>query len=600
MSPVTLGKVPLYFGAPERPLFGFFHPAGGARPRSVGVLLCNPIGDDLMRAHRPFRHLAESLAAAGFPVLRFDFDGAGDSAGDERDPARVATWRADIGRAANELRRQAGVDRLAFVGLKLGATFAMLGAEDLGGIEALVLWGPYLNGPAFVAETTRAHKMHVMLQPHSFSGGVPSSEGEEALGYLLTKKTIEELGSVDLLSVARSPARRTLLIDTANVETKNSPLAAHLTQLGGAVTYRHMPGNKFLITSPHQSEIPSAVISTITGWLGEDAPDAVSAPPAAADAPTVSPSLREQAVLFGPRKSLFGILGTPPDHKARPDLPAIIMLNAGTVHRVGSHRLYVPLARHWAELGFTVLRVDLSGIGDSPVPAGQTENLTYPRDGLDDARAAMDFLTETTKVGKFIVAGLCSGGDIAFQLGFKEPRVTSAIMINPRTFCVNELSMVDSYEEARWYQQSVTQSDKWKKLLRGDVNITRALKLAAPKVKDLVVKRAMRAVTTLMEVVRPNASAVAAKRETDVPYCLRTMAERGVDTYLFVTEHDPGVDYVDANYGPAMRALGSVPGFRRTDVKGTDHTFTARWAQEQVAEMLTSHLTRRFLAARAA
>jgi alpha-beta hydrolase superfamily lysophospholipase len=581
-------------------LFGFFHPAEGARPRSVGVLLCNPIGDDMLRAHRPFRHLAESLASAGFPVLRFDFDGAGDSAGDERDPARVATWRADIARAASELRRRASVDQLAFVGLRLGGTFAMLGAEDLGGIDALVLWGPYVNGTAYVTETTRAHKMHVMLQPQSFSGGAPSSEGEEALGYLLTKKTIEELGSVDLLSVSRSPARRTLIIDTANVETKNSPLAAHLAQLGSAVTYRHMPGNKFLITSPHQSEIPSAVISTITDWLAADATAAASPPPPVGDVPTESPVLRERAVLFGPRNTLFGILGTPPPDKARPDVPAIILLNAGTVHRVGSHRLYVPLARHWAELGFTVLRVDLSGIGDSPVPEGQTENLTYPRDGLDDARAAMDFLTQTTTARKFIVAGLCSGGDIAFQLGFKEPRVASAIMINPRTFCVNDLSMVDSYEEARWYQQSVTQSDKWKKLLRGDVNITRALKLAAPKVKDLVVRRAMRAVTSLMEVVRPNASAVEAKRETDVPYCLRTMAQRGVDTYLFVSEHDPGVDYVDANYGPAMRALASVPGFLRTDMKGTDHTFTARWAQEQVAEMLTSHLTQRFLAARAA
>ena len=46
--------------------------------RATGVLLCNPLGDDLIRAHRPFRHLAEDLSAAGFPVLRFDFDGTGE------------------------------------------------------------------------------------------------------------------------------------------------------------------------------------------------------------------------------------------------------------------------------------------------------------------------------------------------------------------------------------------------------------------------------------------------------------------------------------------------------------------------------------------
>jgi len=610
MTATNLAKEPVYFGAPERPMFGFYHPPAGSRVRGMGVLLCNPLGDDLIRAHRPYRHLAEELASAGFPVLRFDFDGTGDSAGDERDPNRVATWRADVGRAAAELRTRSGVERLALIGLRLGGTFAALGAADLGGVDTLVLWGAYDSGGAFVSEATKAHKMLVMLQPTSFSGGPPASDGQEALGFLLARQTIADLEAVDLLSLSRSPAKRTLVLDTANVET-DSPLCAKLRDLGGTVTHRHMPGNKFLIISPHQSEIPTAAISAITGWLTEGCPFAESslAPgsvpgiprtPGAPESARTLNSLRERPVFFGRDRNLFGILTVPPPSTARPDLPPIILLNAGTVHRVGSHRLYVPMARKWAALGFHVLRVDLSGIGDSPVPEGSAENLTYPRDALEEARAAMDFLTDTTTSGKFIVAGLCSGGDIAFQLGFKEPRVASAIMMNPRTFLVNDLSMVDSYERARWSQQSVARSDSWRTLLSGDVNLTRAFKLAAPKVRDIVVKRAKRAVTTLMGAVLPNAPATEQRRETDVPYCLRSMAERGVDTYLFVTDHDPGVDYVDANYGPAMNALSSIPNFRRTNIKGTDHTFTARWAQEQVSAMITEHLTQRFLAARAA
>jgi pimeloyl-ACP methyl ester carboxylesterase len=608
MSATNLAKAPLYFGAAERPLFGFYHPPAGSRVRATGVLLCNPLGDDLIRAHRPFRHLAEDLSAAGFPVLRFDFDGTGDSAGDERDPNRVETWRADIGRAAAELRKRSGVERLALVGLRLGGTFAALGASDLGGVEALVLWGAYDSGGAFVSEATKAHKMLVMLQPTSFSGGPAATDGQEALGFLLANQTIADLEKVDLLSLSRSPAKRTLILDTANVET-DSPLVAKLRDLGGTVTHRHMPGNKFLIVSPQQAEIPTAAITAITGWLGEQFPFAESNPvvaapasasPATSDLSSTPNSLRERPVFFGGGRRLFGILTAPPPSAARPELPPIILLNAGTVHRVGSHRLYVPMARKWAALGFSVLRVDLSGIGDSPVPEGHPENLTYPRNGLEDARAAMDFLAETTTSRKFIVAGLCSGGDIAFQLGFKEPRVAGAIMMNPRTFLVNDLSMVDSYERARWSQQAVAKSDSWKDLLSGDVNLKRALQLAAPKVKDIVVKRAKRAVTTLMGAVLPAGPAAEQRRETDVPYCLRSMAARGVDTYLFVTDHDPGVDYVDANYGPAMSALASVPNFCRTDIKGTDHTFTARWAQEQVTAMITAHLTQRFLAARAA
>ena len=155
MTATNLAKAPLYFGTPERPMFGFYHPPAGSRVRGTGVLLCNPLGDDLIRAHRPFRHLAEELSAAGFPVLRFDFDGTGDSAGDERDPNRVATWRADVGRAAAELRARSGVERLALVGLRLGGTFAALGAADLGGVDTLVLWGAYDNGGAFVSEATQ-------------------------------------------------------------------------------------------------------------------------------------------------------------------------------------------------------------------------------------------------------------------------------------------------------------------------------------------------------------------------------------------------------------------------------------------------------------
>jgi pimeloyl-ACP methyl ester carboxylesterase len=216
-------------------------------------------------------------------------------------------------------------------------------------------------------------------------------------------------------------------------------------------------------------------------------------------------------------------------------------------------------------------------------------------------RAAMDFLTAQTGIRRFVVTGLCSGGDIAFQLGIKEPRVATSIMINPRTFLVHDLSLVDSYQNARWYQGSLLRKESWMKLLRGDVDVKRALRLVGPKVRDVVVKRAKRAVDTLMS-ARPGGGGAAAetRRETEVPKCLRVMTERGVDTFLLVAEHDPGVDYIDANYGSDMRSLTSLPGYRRVDLKGTDHTFTARWAQERVAEMITDHLKQRYLSSRAA
>src|SRR5262249_11448368 len=126
------------------------------------------------------------------------------------------------------------------------------------------------------------------------------------------------------------------------------------------------------------------------------------------------------------------------------ELPPILLTSAGTVHRVGPHRFYVTLARRWARLGFRVLRVDLSGIGDSPAGDDGIENGTYPRDGYTDLGAAMDLLAERTGAARFVLAGLCSGGDFAFQMGMRDPRVESVLILNPRTFCVNDLAAVET------------------------------------------------------------------------------------------------------------------------------------------------------------
>jgi hypothetical protein len=370
-----------------------------------------------------------------------------------------------------------------------------------------------------------------------------------------------------------------------------------------------MPGQKFLITRPQDSEVPRGIIEAVTGWLAEDVPlqdRPPIVPPSGAplhELAAEAQSLRERVVTFGGQRNLFGILTSPPPAGKRSDLPAIIMLNAGAIHRIGAHRHYVSMARRWAALGFSVLRIDLSGIGDSPVGTGAQENLTYPRDRGEDVQAAMDFLSDSIKVDKFILTGLCSGGDITFEIGFRNPRVAGAIMINPRTFCVNDLTMVDSYQQARAYQGSLLQTDSLKKLLRGDADVARAARIVAPKVADQLKRAVSNAVSRALGGARNDDGGPASSGkplENDVPKCLRIMAERGVDTYLVVTEHDPGVDYVDANYGRQMRALASVPGFHRTDVKGTDHTFTARWAQDYVSTVITDHLKQRYLTSRAA
>jgi dienelactone hydrolase len=566
LDPETIdeGRTPIQFGDQVSPLFGWYHRPGGAR-RTGGIVICNPIGDDLVRAHRPLRHLAQRLAAAGFPVLRFDYRGTGDSAGDENEAARVAGWLSDVACAADELRARSGVERVTLVGLRGGSVLAaaVAGREDVDGV---VLWSGYPSGGAFVDDVVRTHRMHKKLDPIGFSGGPPAPGGQEALGFFLSDETISALREIDL---ARLPPRRALLIGADTDAMARALPAAERSQI---------PGDRFLIVPPHQGALPEEALAEILRWVQALYPERAEGVLPPARPARVAPIPGEEPRWIPGQRPLFGILVRPV--APRPGLPAIVLLNAGCVPRIGAHRQYVPLARQWAALGFSVLRLDLSGIGDSPVAPDAEENVTYPPGGLGDVDRALAWLTRETGAQHFVLAGMCSGADIAFSAAH-DPRVSGIVMMNPRTFCVYDLGMVESFKGARWYQDSLKRKDSWAKLLRGDVDLVRVARAVAPKAAQLIGRK-----------VR---GLVAPGRDDSVPSRLRALCERGTEVFLVVAPHDPGIDYVDANFAGGMRALSTVPGFTRTTVEGTDHTFTALWAQRSVADLITDHLVSRHL-----
>ncbi len=518
-------KHAIYFGAKGRTLFGFYHPPKEGPWRDVGVVLCPPIGTDRTRSDHAYRQLAEMLADAGFACLRFDLFGTGDSGGDESEPALLRAWLDDVGQAIEEVRARSGASAVSLVGLRLGATLAMLHAAELGEVDSLVLWSPCVSGAGFVTEVTKLHKLYLRIDPQLADAVPTRANGQEALGMLLPRALIDDLSHVDLLKAARRPARRTLFIDGGNVQGRDA-LMARLTELGAEPELRSHPGHKFLITVSHRAALPTEILESILGWLKEVYPKSIAPHPSAPRSSPPPPS-GERAIRFGKSHPLFGIL-TPADaERARPGRPPILILNAGAVNRSGLNRIHVRMARRWAQLGFNVLRVDLSGIGDSPATTGAQENLTYPPTGLEDVGEAIRALDAKG----VIVVGHCSGGDYAFQVGAREPNVAAVCILNPRTFCVLDLAAVEGGE----------------------------------------------------------GSPVTASVE-DVPRTLRAMSERGVDTVLLVSRNDPGVSYVDTHAPDAMRALSEVRGFRRIDIAGADHAFTPVDAQERVNDLLTEHL----------
>src|SRR5437868_15096221 len=95
----AIARQPMYLGSGDEAVFAFHHVASQAIPRDCVAVLCAPIGPEYTRSHRTLRHLADRLAAAGIPALRFDYQGCGDSAGDEEAPDRIGAWRRSIAAA---------------------------------------------------------------------------------------------------------------------------------------------------------------------------------------------------------------------------------------------------------------------------------------------------------------------------------------------------------------------------------------------------------------------------------------------------------------------------------------------------------------------
>jgi pimeloyl-ACP methyl ester carboxylesterase len=192
----------LHFGPAARRLLGALHTPGRLRQRSAAVLLCNPFGEEAARAHRIYRVLATQLERSGYPVLRFDYGGTGDSMGDSEDTS-LTGWLDDVEVAADELRRAAGNRKLVVVGVRLGATIAGLASARGGArLRHLVLWDPVVDGPAYLRELTAAHRAYMRHELgaawHAPTPASADGAPTESLGTPITPALAADLAAIDL------------------------------------------------------------------------------------------------------------------------------------------------------------------------------------------------------------------------------------------------------------------------------------------------------------------------------------------------------------------------------------------------------------------
>lgn len=92
-------------------------------------------------------------------------------------------------------------------------------------------------------------------------------------------------------------------------------------------------------------------------------------------------------------------------HKGYKKVPIIIVHGYFSSNKIGPHRLYFQIANKLNELGYTVLRIDLSGMGESD---GDLEGLEFDIH-VSDLNKIINKLLKETKSEKIHLIGHCIG-----------------------------------------------------------------------------------------------------------------------------------------------------------------------------------------------
>lgn len=158
-------------------------------------------------------------------------------------------------------------------------------------------------------------------------------------------------------------------------------------------------------------------------------------------------------------ENLVGVVHAPDNAES-----GLVLVSGGDQYRVGSHRLFVELARVLADAGIAVMRFDHRGVGDSFAPYQGFENLH------EDIEAAVKELrSQCPTIKRLVLGGLCDGASASLISAERVPSIDELALINP---WVQTSDLEARTRLLNYYGGRLKSVDFWKKLLRGQIKIT--------------------------------------------------------------------------------------------------------------------------------
>ena len=474
-------------------------------------------------------------------------------------------------------------------GAGLGGTFAAVVAAARPDVEGVVLWGPLESGKRYLREV-RAFNAVAVANPEGLRPEGWEEGDQEAIGFLIAKETVEDLGGIDALQLEGQLTRAAVF--PRNHSVSHARVVAALEGLGAEVHVEAQAVVDMDTLVAEEAMPPRALIAQCVAWWCRSYPELGSAPAEGEPlelAPRVTLLARqghavvEEVARFGPRGELFGVLTR--GEAVDPGAPGVILINGGTNHRVGINRNYTEWAREWAGLGLCVLRMDVRGLGDSPPLPGAELNALYREETRADVRAACDFLQASRGLRRFACLGLCAGGYQAFHTALEDPRVVAVVMLNPLRF------LRDATHHTRLkrpplehYRTSLLQLERWRKLARGEVNVPEVARAVGLQFGRRVSAWAGRRVARLRRTEpAPN---------TQLAADLLRLIERGCEFVIVFNADEPIIERFKQEIAADRVRLTNSGRFWLEWVHHADHILTPLVSQQEAAGILRRTVSR--------
>ncbi len=469
----------------ENGLFGWLH-IGQTSPAEVAVLICGALSREALDSHHSLRVLADDFAAAGYPTMRFDYQGTGDSSDIPESAEHWAVWQQNINDAADRLRRVTGARNLILCGVRIGAALATLTAECRKDIAGLLLLAPVLRGRSYIRQLQVEGTLHhdkVVAK----DGGLVFHELQ------LDQQTVGIINAVDLRKTTLMPGLQVAVFPDSSSRLLSECISAW-EELGAVTKCYSFDGLEPLLCTDTQGYKVPAESAAMIDWMKRAVPNnrCIGHLPAPLDSAVLHlPSCAETPLHFGDDGKLFGIL-CQPHFRSRDS--AVIIVNTGRNPRSGVGRFGVEFARRLADGGLASLRIDFAGLGDSIGYAGE-QNMrsdVFEQERLPDISAAIAAL-EMRGYRNFAIQGICSGGYHALHAAVADTRIKALLTINlPKFLWLKGDSIADSKQRSYafgHYAKKLRERKRWIRLLTGKSDVQGILRSQLRRWKNIVWRR---------------------------------------------------------------------------------------------------------------